>query len=239
MGVLQQDLVDCRSPEIWQVPRPRRSRYACQMSERYEHYSIQFRGFETSRDWALRRLLYRLVNRGPRNSLAKALGCITFDRNIVYHGLLCEYSVICDISWLQLLHNCNSWRYRTKVTVCVLLITTSWLICQENTNFECYARYLFLINSIFKCWVNFYVVCGKLVLNPSTPGNAWVRIKVFNTVATDALVLKHLAISIHSVDKIFIVFEWFHTTIFHSELTTWENRITFWKKKWPNGLRDK
>ena len=39
---------------------------------------------------------------------------------------------------------------------------------------------------------------------------------IFNTVATDALVLKHQAISIHSVDEILIVLEWFHTQIFHS-----------------------
>ena len=36
------------------------------------------------------------------------------------------------------------------------------------------------------------------------------------TVATDALVLKHQAISIHSVDKTFIVLEWFHKKIFYS-----------------------
>ena len=32
---------------------------------------------------------------------------------------------------------------------------------------------------------------------------------VINTVATDALVLKHQVIGIQSVDKIFIVLEWF------------------------------
>ena len=36
--------------EIWQVPRQRCCRGACQISERYDHCNIQSRGFETSRD---------------------------------------------------------------------------------------------------------------------------------------------------------------------------------------------
>ena len=40
---------------------------------------------------------------------------------------------------------------------------------------------------------------------------------VVNIVATDTLVLKHQAISSHSVDTIFILLECFHTTILHSE----------------------
>ena len=36
---------------------------------------------------------------------------------------------------------------------------------------------------------------------------------VLSTVATDALVLKHQAISIHKADKIFIVLGQFHTKI--------------------------
>ena len=35
--------------EIWQVPRQRCCRGACQISERYDHCNIQSRGFETSR----------------------------------------------------------------------------------------------------------------------------------------------------------------------------------------------
>ena len=42
--------------EIWQVPRQRCCRGACQISERYEHCNFQSRGFETSRDLAVRRL---------------------------------------------------------------------------------------------------------------------------------------------------------------------------------------
>ena len=36
---------------------------------------------------------------------------------------------------------------------------------------------------------------------------------ILSTVATDALVLKHQAIGIHTADKIFIVSEWFHREI--------------------------
>ena len=42
--------------EIWQVPRQRCCRGACQISERYDNCNIQSRGFETSRDLAVRRL---------------------------------------------------------------------------------------------------------------------------------------------------------------------------------------
>ena len=42
--------------EIWQVPRQRCCRGACQISERYDHCIIQSRGFETSRELAVRRL---------------------------------------------------------------------------------------------------------------------------------------------------------------------------------------
>ena len=48
--------------QIWQAPRQQRCRDACQISERYDHYNIQSRGFETSRDLAVRRLT---AYRGP------------------------------------------------------------------------------------------------------------------------------------------------------------------------------
>ena len=47
---------------------------------------------------------------------------------------------------------------------------------------------------------------------------------------TDALVLKHQAISSHSADKIFILLDHFHIIILHLLLKTLENEITFWKK---------
>ena len=40
--------------EIWLAPRQQYCRDACQISERYDHYNIQSRGSETSRDLAVR-----------------------------------------------------------------------------------------------------------------------------------------------------------------------------------------
>ena len=40
----------------WQAPRQQRCRDACQISERYNHYNTQSRGFETSLNLAIRRL---------------------------------------------------------------------------------------------------------------------------------------------------------------------------------------
>ena len=42
--------------EIWQAPRQQRCRDACQIPERCDYYNTQSRGFETSRDLAVRRL---------------------------------------------------------------------------------------------------------------------------------------------------------------------------------------
>ena len=41
--------------EISQAPRQQRCRDTCQISERYDHYNTQSRGFEPSRDLAVRR----------------------------------------------------------------------------------------------------------------------------------------------------------------------------------------
>ena len=56
---------------------------------------------------------------------------------------------------------------------------------------------------------------------------------VLNTAATDALVLKHQAISIHSADWIFIGLDQFHTEISHlqGKWTALKGNITFWKKQ--------
>ena len=56
---------------------------------------------------------------------------------------------------------------------------------------------------------------------------------VVSTVATDALVLKHQAISIHNADWTFIVLDQFYIEILHLWCTTLENKITFWKKIYP------
>ena len=42
--------------EMWQAPRQQCCRDACQISQRYDHYNIQSRGFETSRDLVVRRV---------------------------------------------------------------------------------------------------------------------------------------------------------------------------------------
>ena len=42
--------------EMWQAPRQQRCRDACQISLRYKPYYTQYRGFEKSRDLAVRRL---------------------------------------------------------------------------------------------------------------------------------------------------------------------------------------
>ena len=53
---------------------------------------------------------------------------------------------------------------------------------------------------------------------------------VVSTLATETLVLKHQAISIHNTDLIFIVLDQFHIKILHTRWTASENEITFWKK---------
>ena len=54
-----------------------------------------------------------------------------------------------------------------------------------------------------------------------------------STVATDALVLKHQAISIHNADETFIVVDQFYIKILHKRWTASENEITSWKKNDP------
>ena len=56
---------------------------------------------------------------------------------------------------------------------------------------------------------------------------------VVSTVATDVLVLKHQAISIHNADQTFIVFDQFHIKALHLWCTRLENKIMFWKKNDP------
>ena len=51
--------------------------------------------------------------------------------------------------------------------------------------------------------------------------------------ATDALVLKHQAIGTHSADNIFIVLGQFHIQNITLYVNNFENKITFWKKKYP------
>ena len=52
---------------------------------------------------------------------------------------------------------------------------------------------------------------------------------VFNTTATDAMILKHQARSSHSAEEILIALVQFYTKILHLQRTTLEKKI-FWKK---------
>ena len=61
---------------------------------------------------------------------------------------------------------------------------------------------------------------------------------VVSTVATDALVLKHQAISILSTDSTFNLLDQFQMKILDFCWTTFRNKITYWKK-WPSRLRVK
>ena len=53
---------------------------------------------------------------------------------------------------------------------------------------------------------------------------------ILSPVATDALVLKHQAISIYNTHWKLIVLDQFHTEILQQKGTILENKITFWKK---------
>ena len=55
---------------------------------------------------------------------------------------------------------------------------------------------------------------------------------VVSNVATDALVIKHRAISIHNAELTFIVLDQFHIKISHLWRTTLRNKITFLEKKY-------
>ena len=58
--------------ELWQASRQQRCcRGACQISERYDHYNIQSRGFETLRNLSVLRASVRSVNRGPGPAFIK------------------------------------------------------------------------------------------------------------------------------------------------------------------------
>ena len=53
---------------------------------------------------------------------------------------------------------------------------------------------------------------------------------ILSTVATDALVLKHQAISIYSADEISIALDWLQKKNYiYTEHQSWENIMKFWK----------
>ena len=50
---------------------------------------------------------------------------------------------------------------------------------------------------------------------------------IISTMDTDALVLKHQGISIHSADLLFLILDKFHTKILHLQQTILETNNTF------------
>ena len=79
------------------------------------------------------------------------------------------------------------------------------------------------------------------ILQPHSPGANELTLKhqethgcAVSTVATDALVLKHQAISIHNADWTFIVLDYFHVKISHLLGTTLQKKTFL--KKWSSRL---
>ena len=60
--------------DIWKAPRQQRCRDACRISERCGQYSIQSRGFDTSRDLAVRRPLDQWIDALPLAKIKHIVG---------------------------------------------------------------------------------------------------------------------------------------------------------------------
>ena len=60
---------------------------------------------------------------------------------------------------------------------------------------------------------------------------------IISTVATDVLVPKHQAISIHSVDSVLTVLPKLHINILHLIQTMMKTELIFWKKIWSSYFR--
>ena len=87
---LPQDLVTSRNSKIRVLPFPialkidrHFGRDTCQISERYDHYNIQSRGFETSRE--LHETSYHWVNRGPVMKLLPDLLLVSSDTDFTLY----------------------------------------------------------------------------------------------------------------------------------------------------------
>ena len=87
---------------------------------------------------------------------------------------------------------------------------------------------------------NTYTHMWTLISQLSNHKQLETYVCIISTVATDGLVLKHQAISIHNADFVFIVLPKIYTKILlHLLWTTPETKIMFWKKKWSRCLRIK
>ena len=75
------------------------------------------------------------------------------------------------------------------------------------------------------CWMNCYEENWSVLTHKQLETHGCI----LSTVATDALVLKHQAISIYNADKIIAVLDQFHTEILQLQGTILENNIHFEK----------
>ena len=79
------------------------------------------------------------------------------------------------------------------------------------------------------CWMNCYEENWSVLTHKQLETLGCI----LSTVATDALVLKHQAISIYNAEKIIAALQQFHTKTLQLQATILENNITFWKKYYP------
>ena len=98
--------------------------------------------------------------------------------------------------------------------------------------------YIYIYTSAGHNTVQYYIILHTVLWWLLSPQQLKIHRYAVSIVATDALMLKHQAISNHSADKVFIVFDQFHTKTLHLMWTTSENCITFWKIS-PRYLRVK
>ena len=134
--------------------------------------------------------------------------------------------------------NQSFWKFAQSRAVflpCSVQNQDDWTIKTDVMDKQDFAR--FELKILFRCIS--YIEQGPWCLYPHIPLSRLTSERqethgwVVSTVATDVLVLKHQAISIHNADYTFIVLDQFHMKILHLWCTTLENKTTFWKKNDP------
>ena len=123
------------------------------------------------------------------------------------------------LSNTKTLNSLGIWYYVTlhKLVLCFFVLMLLLYRCCENIHkfvndihlrqrFDIY-QLLWNIYTAKKDMKEIILCCIRLLINPKTAGNA----KVLSTVVTDALVVKHQAISVPSFYYIFTVLDLFHT----------------------------
>ena len=129
--------------DIWQAPRQQCCRDACQHSERYDDYDLLSRGFETSRDLAVRRLTAQWIE-------ALDLGEIEQFQTTTE----LEQCIQCNVS-------CNPW-----IVFCIIW-HIGWVIClrltwvitkihfhlnDQNTSFDTRAHFANDLSPVMQFW---------------------------------------------------------------------------------------